>query len=366
MSNSSNNPSPLILWIDSAAAPPGDLAHLSVGVCGFLEANRTWIDLVDNAYVGLARLLKPTGAGFRHAIVRVDRLLPAEFEFFRLAARNRPDVATYVYGGANSASLLNEAIQAGAEGTLTEDVLRRIEVETERGEPKATEEAPSPCPLPRGRGRGVEDEPPHPARSPENGGEGLKTKPPRLAAFSQEERELREAVSEGERELRPSVSENEGSEVRVDEEGDSESASHDEASRPIRVPWLRYGNQPPRKGPSSGGSNGSDSPGASSSIPTLPIPSSDPSLTTFLSSPPGTLQTGSSSPASDVPSRTEPARAAASGTPSEPRLQEPLLTDEELEALLGNDFSAFVPEEREGLLGDEGDIELRPGEEELR
>jgi len=122
---------------------------------------------------------------------------------------------------------------------------------------------------------------------------------------------------------------------------ESAKIEHKESSDGVRVPWLRYANQPARRGPESRSADG-----APADLPRVDAPGTSPEADwraepALHTNPPGT---------------SPDATFAGTG-------YEPLLTEAELEALMNEDFDQFDPggidrdaldrDEREMLTGDE-------------
>jgi hypothetical protein len=186
-------------------------------------------------YRGLARILRPPSNPPRAVIVCLDGLTTPEFEFFSIVARRRKEVSVYVYGSGRAEARIAKAIELGAKGPATADLL----AELTGGPPAAAIGQAPPPPCAEG------DETPRPPASPPT-----PTEP-----------------------------------IRADEE---------DPRKPARVPWLRYGDRPARVAPNA----------------RPPAPSLD-----------------------------RPAPRSVSF--------EPLLTEEELRALMSDDIAAIAPDEPE-------------------
>jgi len=76
-----------------------------------------------DVYRALARLGHDVQGDIRAAIVCVDELLPPEFEFFSLVSRLRPDVKVYVYGRRRARRGIEEALTRGATAELSDRIL---------------------------------------------------------------------------------------------------------------------------------------------------------------------------------------------------------------------------------------------------
>jgi len=195
-------------------------------------------------YRGLALLLRPSSDPPQAAIVCLDGLGAAEFEFFAIVSKLRRDLKVYVYAAARYKSRIARAIELGAKGPVTREVL----AELAGGSP-----VPMTVETPARASERVTDKPESPVIPPA---------PSDLP--------------------------------RIDKEG---------ARNPARVPWLRYGDRPARVAP---------------------------------------------------PHREPPPKALNPNpqTPTPPCSYEPLLTEEELRALMSDDVAAIV--------GDDPQSDARP------
>ncbi len=79
-----------------------------------------------DVYRALAGLGRGSEAGFGAVVVSVDRLDPAEFEFFQLAARHHRRVPVYVYGQRNAAEKVRTALRLGARQVVDAVSLRPL------------------------------------------------------------------------------------------------------------------------------------------------------------------------------------------------------------------------------------------------
>jgi hypothetical protein len=191
-------------------------------------------------YRGLARLLGPPAVPPRAVIVCLDGLGTPEFEFFSILSRVRRDLKVYVYGSAGAEARIAKAVECGATGSVTEEVLSEL-----AGGPLCPPEAEAPVRTPERRNDiavAPADPPPDPA-----------DQTPRTMA-------------------------------------------EEDARKPARVPWLRYGDRPARVAPSH-----------RELPPQAPNPNPQ--------------------------------------TPNPPRSYEPLLTEEELQALMSDDIAAIAADE---------------------
>ena len=206
-----------------------------------LAASPLETEWCPDVYRGLARLFGPPSAPPRAVIVCLDGLGTPEFEFFSILSRVRRDLKVYVYGSAGAEARIAKAVEFGATGSVTKEVLSEL-----AGGPPPLPEAEAPVRTPERRNdtaAAPADPPPDPAdQTP----------------------------------------------MRMVEEED--------ARKPARVPWLRYGDRPARVAPAA----------------RTPAPQPSPSV--------------------DRPS---------------PRTTsfEPLLTEEELQALMSDDIAAIAADE---------------------
>ncbi len=233
------------------------------------------VDSCSDVYRGLARLGRSEPNAPRAVIVCVDGLGAAEMEFFGLVPRVRRSVNVYVYayprGGARSTSRVARAIELGATGQATEDVIRRL-AETVT-QPTA---------------RADLDDAPGDDQSPTQTLAESTLAPPPIR-----EKPVTEALEES----APVVVAEAPGAGPDRPDADEEPVDDDALDGPVRVPWLRYNDGPDRVAPQR-----------------LEPPAAD-------------------------PARTGPATSR-----SAPR--RPLITDEELQALLGDDIAAIAPNDR--------------------
>ena len=239
MADASNNLRHRVLHIrpHPPTSPESGSCHSSIDE--FLASLPLELEGCGDVYRGLARILRPPSNAPRAVIVCLDGLTTPEFEFFSIVTRMRKDVSVYVYGSGRAEARIAKAIELGAKGPATADLL----AELTGGPPASVIGQVPPPPCEEG------DEMPRPPASPPT--------PPEP--------------------------------IRAEEE---------DPRKPARVPWLRYGDRPARVAPNA----------------RQPAPKPPPSL--------------------DRPS---------------PRSVsfEPLLTEEELRALMSDDIAAIAPDESE-------------------
>ena len=236
-----------------------------------------------DVYRGLARVCSGDLGTCQTVMVCVDGLGSAELEFFSVVSRHRRDIVVYVYGDERSAGRIAEAIKLGAIGPVTDDLVHAVLSAEDR-------EAAETPPL---VGRMVA-----PVREPTD--ERLVSLrpdgPPRedeVAPLVAVDGGTPAASGQPLPEDEPAVPHPDGKPAAPD----FHAGEKDEMPvQPARVPWLHYSGRPPR-----------------------------------------------------TPPRVHPPPAEATG-PVEPIRSrrsscEPLLTEAELQALLGDDIATIAPEE---------------------
>ncbi len=308
-----------------------------------LGAGLSTVAVCGDVYHGLARLVRRQGEWAPVVLVCVDDLSPAEMEFFRITARSLPGTDVYVYGVERSAKRVAGAIERGATGEVTDDLLQELSIvadptpavasnaddalvsvseifpgssETVRAIENAAHADP---PLTADAGQDsqpavagavaspaaarTESDEGKPAVDPSTTTPAAAHTPERLADGATGEiprgpiNETHETVPRGDS-VEATVTPVESSTPIVDDNPDDDADGNvDSSGGAGRVPWLRYDNVPVRKAPSRKG----------------PVDSPR-------------QNTGASSP---------------------PSLREPLLSEEELRALIGDDVAAIGPDDDE-------------------
>jgi len=195
-------------------------------------------DWCGDVYRGLARLLRPSANRPQAVIVCLDGLGNPEFEFFAIVSRLCRDLKIYAYAAASAKSRIARAVELGATGPATRESLEELT----RGSP-----------VPMSAENHEEDSEPLTAKS---------VSPSSFAAASE-----------------------------------STGVDREDAQKPARVPWLRYGDRPARVAP--------------------------------------------------------PRHGHAPNAPCPPSSCEPLLTDEELRALMNDDIDAKTSEDSGSTLPDD-------------
>ncbi len=277
---------------------PGGAAIRAVE--GMLAAASLQPQIFPDVYRGLARLCSADSSTskstrqWRAVIVCVDNLAPAELEFFSVLRRKHPDLPVYVYGMEHFESRIQQAIGRGATGRVNEAVIRpladaaRVRATETRELSGEASEATAES-LPRGP-RILSDE--------------SETVEAAIRIVDELEVDTPEDVEVEDLGARAPEEEEDSSATESYEEEDAElDADDDEVRGPARVPWLGYSDGPARR-----------------------------------------------SPGRTPPPSVEASPPPAKGLEEEAReISEPLLTEDELQALLGgelDDIAAIAPEER--------------------
>ena len=203
-----------------------------------LAATPLDVEACGDVYRGLARLGRSGSGEFRAVFVNMHCVGELEMEFFTIASRVDPAVPVFVYGDDRSRRRLERAIERGAAGPATDELLTSLAHETTATEASSDPASPATPPPPR-KDRSV-------AASPSD-------------------------------------------------EGGLHPVDDDELIAPARVPWQRH------------------------------------RTASIRVKPPGERPTDAPAEPSRTPSRS---------------LDEPLLTEEELQALLGDDIAAIAPQPR--------------------
>ena len=84
------------------------------------------IETSHNVYDGLARLCAAGLTGPRAVVVCVDCVGPPEMEFFAILSSVRQGLPVYVYGPEFQEARITRALESGATGRASEDVLRSL------------------------------------------------------------------------------------------------------------------------------------------------------------------------------------------------------------------------------------------------
>lgn len=258
------------------------------------------VERCPDVYLGLARALRYSQLQCHAVVVGVEDLSPGEFEFFSVLARARRDLPVLVYG-ARVPDRVIRALEMGARGLATQEAILSLEARIQSRDQSDQSEEPAAVPIPAAA-------PPSPHR-------------PRPFDFVKPSPVVEAAptitVPTPPAHTEAPIVESKPTIAREDEVEDE---PQDNAS-PIaaaRVPWLRYSGGPARQRP-------------------------------------GSANTEHKEPASaDRIHNVDSANGKRLRECGSERVYEPLLTEQELAALLGDDLDDLSLQEREMLTG-EGD-----------
>ena len=329
LTSSDNNIDGLkILLIHQPAFDRPSSAIAADSIESLLLSSPLHVDHCSDVYRGLARLGRSTSdsdvRAYDIAMICVDGFSSVELEFFSIVARRYPQISIYVYSPQSSRVRLDRAIELGAAGLASAELIQSI-VDTQTTtapmpQNVQNESAQTPQQLIAGetphehsQENLAHENPDHPVEElvmPEE----LVTPPDTVTQETTlQEEELQKITPQ---ETRPQdmqvvdVDEIETQEDAFDlEEEEPLDDPQDEPAGPARVPWIRYQNTPARTAPQ-------------------PQP---------VRQPPVAHETMNDNP--------QPVMRR--------NIDEPLLSEEELEALLGDDISAIVPSERDALVSDD-------------
>jgi hypothetical protein len=96
------------------------------------------MDVCGDVYRGLARLVRGQEDPPAVVFVCVDDLGPAELEFFGLVGRAVPGIRVYVYGAERAERRMADAVARGATGAVTQEVLDRLRLDAGRSAKRDT------------------------------------------------------------------------------------------------------------------------------------------------------------------------------------------------------------------------------------
>ncbi len=258
-------------------------AESAAGVDSLLTTTTLKVKVCGDVYAGLAELCRTRPAP-RLVVVCVDDLGTAELEFFAIAARLEPEAPVYVYGAPQNEPRVVRAIESGATGRVSPDILQPGSLTTETPAEALADPIPS-VPIAFER-PAVEPVAEDPAITP--------------ATVTPEEEDV---LPETEGDSTDAFGLNITDESDADEATEADAAglppeSPEVASGPARVPWLRYADRPVRTGPKR----------------SAPGPSN------------------------------KPADRVRPDSDSDSDGHQPLLSEAELQALIGDDVAAIAPE----------------------
>lgn len=253
MSDRAASTNPFILHIEGLSPQPGRIAEE-------LDSLSVTVETCPDVYRGLARLGQAQKAPLA-VLVCVDDLDPRELLFFQVGARFYPRVPLYAYGSGRAEALITQALECGASGRATVELLHSLVPTTEKLVIEPGVESP--------RTELLEDS--EPVTVEAHRGNDLANEPPQ--------------------EPKPATV-----------EGMQDGQQEDGPEAPVgtaRFPWKDYRDRPVRKPP----------------------------------------------PRSEPPAVETPSAPAANHAPE--AHHEPLLTNAEMEALIGDDIPTMAPSERE-------------------
>lgn len=302
----SNNLPSRVLHIRSSpcSAPMTDpLAALSAG-------SSPEVDECGHVYLGLARALADENESIHAVVVCLDDLTKDEFELFTILSQRRRGALLYVYSQAPGNDRVAKAIALGATAQLTEQIVDQL---SQAGATTVTPEHHRREPVDAAATRTATDEPAQPATG--------QPATDQIAADQRASESLGHAEQPPKIEVPPIVQERETAPPAVT------NSAHDGAGetpdRP-RVPWQSYENKPERQKPSSPSERAQPQP----------------------------------------PMRAAPAKDEFDPSPpTRKRSYEPLLSSEEMQALMSDDISAIAPEPRESSSDDSTEFRTDSGGE---
>lgn len=252
-----------VLHIRPARVSDSREASPSTAMDALLESLPLGIEISPDVYDGLARLCTPAPTGPQAVVVSMDCVGPPEMKLFTLLSSARRGLPVFVYGDEFQEAKIARAIESGATGRATEDVLRSLSPAAAPASLEFDEAVTGSGPMESSAGWTTVPKADADTGSTDEGLEDEKADPP---------------VCEEEK-ITPEVK-----------------------SSSVRVPWLRYADAPARTAPPR----------------QQPSPDEDE----------GTRQLEPDAPESSASA--------------------PLLTDEELRALLEDDIASIAPREPPG------------------
>lgn len=276
-----------------------------------------------DVYLGLARALR-SQSGFSAAVVYVEDLTNSEFEFFSILSRSRREMPVFVYGSRHPDRIVR-ALESGARGLASREAILALgAAAARRMTAGAAPVAALPIPAPS------------PAVAPFAEPIGAPVVPSVTApeiAVSRKPESVQHApdhvlAQEVPRESQMAEDESASS---VSEPADASAPEIAPGSSEARVPWLRYAGGPIRQGPGA---------------------QARPVRERVRPAPPAVVDGKSVA----QPEKVQEAAPMAAIKPClDEREYEPLLTEQELAALLGDDLGEIALQEREMLTG-EGEV----------
>lgn len=333
-------------WKILHVADTGPNADQAIGASGdngaaitALERLPRHVDISRNLYVAMARLIGDSQRLYRAAAVCIDGLTGEEFEFFLLLQRHRPELDVLVYSRAGNDRGIRAALERGA-ALWSEAGWQRVISRAGNSpatRPVALHDADRPAAkhahepsmakapefphamdrpsVERSVSLPAQQIPPPQAKPPS--APAWRSTPLETPAEPAVPNALNSSGSADDEGTEPS----EYAAVEPAADSNGHDVLRESARGPARVPWLRYADAPTRRKPSSEAAT---------------PPADD--------RPPPSRSNETRQPAEVQGRTTDEAR---------PDPFAPLLTEEELRALMSDDYSDVGVEERESLLGNE-------------
>lgn len=126
-----------VLWVQAEGADTGAAGSAGRLVRALVDADVV-VERAGDVYHALASLLTD-GIDRCAVFVNVDHLEPEEFEFFSIVARRKEMPPVYVFGAGDAADAMRRAVQLGAAGQATAELIHTVLVQQASGG-----EAPAP------------------------------------------------------------------------------------------------------------------------------------------------------------------------------------------------------------------------------
>ncbi len=118
---------------DRDTSPGCDLIHVATGPIQtvawaevLLAESGVHVLTFTDAYRALVRLGDSDSARPGAVVVCMDFIAPSEYEFFEIVGREHPGVGVYVYGDRRCDHKVSRALELGARGRLSVEVLREL------------------------------------------------------------------------------------------------------------------------------------------------------------------------------------------------------------------------------------------------
>lgn len=297
-----NNPGLKILHIRQPTYDRPPAAVTSDSIESLLQSAPLDSEHCSDVYRGLARIGRADSQSPDIVIVCVDGYSPVEMEFFSIVSRIHRQISIYVYSRQSSRVRIDRAIELGAAGMASAELIQSI-IESETATPNRIHhdedmEISSTISPPKNIIAG----------DTHTKNDGIET-----SEQTEHTEEIPSQVVEPEsnqmdsqNDMKKSYDQEPFDQKIDDHELDEkdELKPEDEYTKPARVPWIRY-----QDGPSRG-------------APEQSLPRTQP---------------------------VEPSKISSQPVITKRKIDEPLLTEEEIQALIGDDISAIAPDERDEL-----------------